>query len=357
MKTIFTLLTLVLVNHTALGQYVFEGYVDKDKWQGKVCLSLIDNYRTMDGIHNDHIIAQAIPDSTGRFLFKGNQLDHKLRIYKLHVDNCESESQNLNHFNGECPDYKTILFLAKNTDTITFPLSLDAEMFCNIVSNNPKTSALVKIDSLKEEMKFAYAQQYPSASNTTLNHKKWFKILQDFGQSLNEPLANLYIYTFLSNHNGIFRDFYLNDLKHNDYYNNLSANLKTHYANTRYSQDFDIELASDTYILTKTRKTNYPYWLYLLALLGITALAITFGILKKTKKQTHNIPVQLLQTLTNQEQNIFDLLLKNYSNKAIANALFISVSTVKTHVNNIYRKLEVNSRSELKTLYNNTLKN
>ena len=35
------------------------------------------------------------------------------------------------------------------------------------------------------------------------------------------------------------------------------------------------------------------------------------------------------------------------SNKAIADALFISVSTVKTHINNIYAKLDISSRKEV----------
>jgi DNA-binding CsgD family transcriptional regulator len=51
--------------------------------------------------------------------------------------------------------------------------------------------------------------------------------------------------------------------------------------------------------------------------------------------------------LTNQEQNIFELMHQKNRNKNIAAILFISVSTVKTHINNIYTKLDISSRKEI----------
>ncbi len=53
------------------------------------------------------------------------------------------------------------------------------------------------------------------------------------------------------------------------------------------------------------------------------------------------------ENLTVQESKIYDLLTMKYSNKEIASELNISVSTVKTHVNNIYKKLGISSRKEL----------
>nr|WP_235989380.1 LuxR C-terminal-related transcriptional regulator [Psychroserpens algicola] len=69
----------------------------------------------------------------------------------------------------------------------------------------------------------------------------------------------------------------------------------------------------------------------------------------KRKKKKHS---NAIEQLTKQEQNVLDLLLTDNTNKAIAETLFVSVSTVKTHVNNIYKKLNVNSRDELKSLFN-----
>ena len=55
----------------------------------------------------------------------------------------------------------------------------------------------------------------------------------------------------------------------------------------------------------------------------------------------------MLDNLTSREKQIFDLLMRNFSNKKIADILFISESTVKTHARNIFRKVGTKNRSTL----------
>ena len=59
--------------------------------------------------------------------------------------------------------------------------------------------------------------------------------------------------------------------------------------------------------------------------------------------------------LTEREKEILQLLIKGNSYKEIASALFISVETLNSHIKNIYRKLNVHSRSELAAKYGNAL--
>jgi NarL family two-component system response regulator LiaR len=55
---------------------------------------------------------------------------------------------------------------------------------------------------------------------------------------------------------------------------------------------------------------------------------------------------QPLYDLTEREKEVLDLVVKGLSNQQIANALVISVATVKAHVSNILSKLQVSSRAE-----------
>lgn len=54
----------------------------------------------------------------------------------------------------------------------------------------------------------------------------------------------------------------------------------------------------------------------------------------------------LLTYLTSREEEVLELLTQGNNYKGIAGKLFISETTVKTHVNNIFQKLQVNDRTQ-----------
>lgn len=64
-------------------------------------------------------------------------------------------------------------------------------------------------------------------------------------------------------------------------------------------------------------------------------------VLNKTELQRLN--------LTNREYQILQLLAQGYSNAHIADQLFLSLSTIKTHVSNLYSKMEVKNRFQAMT--------
>ena len=58
----------------------------------------------------------------------------------------------------------------------------------------------------------------------------------------------------------------------------------------------------------------------------------------------------LMDSLTKRELEVYGLALKGFSNRSIAEKLFISVETVKSHRKKIVRKVGVKSIEEIKTL-------
>ena len=69
---------------------------------------------------------------------------------------------------------------------------------------------------------------------------------------------------------------------------------------------------------------------------------------KKFKEENENISDEenLLQYLTQREEEVLELLTEGITYKGVAQKLFISETTVKTHVNNIFQKLQVNDRTQ-----------
>ena len=66
----------------------------------------------------------------------------------------------------------------------------------------------------------------------------------------------------------------------------------------------------------------------------------------KEEAQTVSDEDNLLNYLTQREEEVLDLLTQGITYKGVAQKLFISETTVKTHVNNIFQKLQVNDRTQ-----------
>ena len=84
--------------------------------------------------------------------------------------------------------------------------------------------------------------------------------------------------------------------------------------------------------------------------IGVSLFLIGFlsclAIIKLLKKG-HNI----LKDLSVQERKIFTLIMEGKSNKEISDSLNIGLSTVKSHVNSIYSKLNIKSRKDALNLH------
>lgn len=63
-------------------------------------------------------------------------------------------------------------------------------------------------------------------------------------------------------------------------------------------------------------------------------------------QQTGNSDNQSYHSLSRREQEIIQVLAKGFRYKEIADQLFLSTETIRTHIRNIYEKLQVNSRTE-----------
>lgn len=344
MVTITTLLFVSICN----AQYVFKGSIEDDKWNGEAYLSIVDDYRKISGVHAEQIINKTnIIDNS--FEFKGNNLDSKNRIYRIHVDNCSDNEKSTNHFDGHCDNSQEIIFIANNKDSIDLPISSIDQMFCSISSTNVKSNVFFQIDSLKELMRYDYGN-FRSTANRKLNNTKWFSTFQQFGKELEEPLAELYIYNFLSDRSSDLHEHYKNDIASNSYYGDLLERLLTEYPNTPYVAQYEEELKRDTYL--KTSKTEFLFpWKSLLSIFLIISLLLNLFLWNRFRKLKKKGSVDLIKKLTKQEQKIVGLLLEDKTNKEIAQEVFVSHSTVKTHINNVYKKLNITSRDQVKSLF------
>lgn len=69
-------------------------------------------------------------------------------------------------------------------------------------------------------------------------------------------------------------------------------------------------------------------------------------LLSQIRPEPSSTPVQMASPLSEREYEVLNLLSRGFSNAECAEILTVSTNTIGTHVKNIYRKLEVNSRAE-----------
>lgn len=71
--------------------------------------------------------------------------------------------------------------------------------------------------------------------------------------------------------------------------------------------------------------------------------------IKASNRTSRNEEDPLLNTLTTRQREVYDLIIAGKSNKEITTELFIEQSTLKTHINQIYKKLDIKNRRELRS--------
>ena len=326
-------------------QYLFTGEVLEGKENQTVYLSLVENYRKSSRVYANQIIKETKTDANGYFKFKGDNLSPDNRIYRIHIDGCEEIKSGGSHFLKDCNYTQRILFIAKKTDTITFPLLQNKQALCEVTSTNKNSRLLLEVDALKEEMILDF-MEYHSKANESLNFKKWFKTFKEYGINNNEPLVDLYIYGFLSDRASETYEFYLEDIKSSSYYNELEKRLVESYKTAPFTLQYMNELFADKKLVqAKPEKTaTFGFYSILLIIIAIVGIPIAILILKNRLAVAKR---SMTKKLTPQELNVFEAMKNGLTNKEIASELFISLSTVKTHINSIYKKLNISSREEI----------
>ena len=113
----------------------------------------------------------------------------------------------------------------------------------------------------------------------------------------------------------------------------------------------------------KLNLANYPVLMILLVIISIAFVLIYIGIdnyriknlskeIKTLSKEGNNEHDNLLSELTTRQKEVYEQILSGKSNKEIMAELFIEQSTLKTHINQLYKKLNVKNRKELKSNIN-----
>ncbi len=322
---ILSFILLWISNVSLFGQHAVTGYVNLDtseNWEQKVYLTKIKLY-------NDNKTYDSIPIGTstinekGFFTFGQELFDSKNYIYKLHINPIAVAKRK--ELSDTVKAFK--LFILSKKDTIHFAKS-DTEIFGTHASNNIANNELQKLKK--------FEARYENLTSDFDTKKYLLETRGYVKDSLQILLVKLIGIKKLDEQNLLEKDVKSNP----DYYLNLLIELKSSDLDPATYLYLENKLAYITKNITD-QKYKTSIWINIFAAIVICILVLI--LIRFKKKSKIDKPV----LLSKQEKAIKALILSGKSNKEIANELFISVSTVKTHITNIYSKLNIANRKEL----------
>ncbi len=104
---------------------------------------------------------------------------------------------------------------------------------------------------------------------------------------------------------------------------------------------FDIFHYSSSYGIVEINNINSLF------LVPFIVFVCWLGVLLGKSKQADDFDLAYQERITGREKEVIGLILDGKKNKEISDELFVDISTIKSHINNIYRKTGVKNRKEL----------
>ena len=323
----------------------------KDGWQPIVFLASLGSPDDIFVASPDFVIAQTFIQPDGSFQLTTNDVPVDFMFYRLYMvrgNNTSVEFNTTSHRN-----YQHLL-LNRGTQ---LHLQLDIqENYLNVkeLTGSVESKSIMEFDNIYQQKQTALLGNVTKAKSSYLS-KDLENTIQSFVNNSENTLVALYALYHIDGKETHF-------LQNSEFYFNFQKRLDENFSGTAYAQEYDEllkELIGFRDFVCQMPGVQ-PKWKDQLLIaqsvvIMVLLVLLVFLLVKQAKKK--KLPADLEEKqnlysgLTTKQQEILQLLAKSKTNKEIALELFVELSTVKTHINNIYRQLGVSSRQEAADFY------
>lgn len=339
-QLLFICLSIVLCDtQKGIADYSITGRVNlSEQWQPQIFLAAINKLDDYYNAYPDLLVDAAFIDEDGKFSMTGNNLPDEKKYYRLYLIKAEnSEFDPCLHVGG---DDHNFIHLILNSDS---KLVINSDL----TSPSPFGNYSVVGDIDNVMMKNLSNIVYPSFYFNEIKFSSELKLSQD---KLNRDLINFAdtckstIASLAAVINTDFDNYFEDNAT---FYDSFSSKVNAEVHDLGYQKDYQKKLV----YYGPDEKTSAEWPIELISFLSMLALLSVFWnvsqhrrIKSLLKEQNHN-KIDITQ-LTSKEKQILELICAGKSNKEIASELFVELSTVKTHINKLYTKLNINNRNQ-----------
>ncbi|MFH0759868.1 MAG: LuxR C-terminal-related transcriptional regulator [Bacteroidota bacterium] len=294
---------------------------DTAQWAPIAYLSIIPDFNQMYVISNELIIQKSEIGADGTFRFDTKKMGREDHLYRIHFAKKGEPPASL-IIGGR--DENHLFLVANNGSEIAISIEGRKQLLGRVTYSGYKPNlALQEINQIAGFLDTL--DMYGPTVNRDFVREAVYERLRRYADTCSVPLISLY-----AMYQSRFESDYLNYLAFYEKYLR-----KWRHEDSEYFKAFRAQLP-----VKESPNIIWP-WLIAAFVIMVIALAITLYIRKRRSVKSP------YQSLTVQERKIFSLLKAGKSNKEISETCGVSLSTVKSHVNNIYSKLNLSSRTDV----------
>ena len=304
--------------------FIINGQITLDStWAPTVYISLIPSLEDMYTIAPEMIISSSALDESGNFTIEGDYLPKGDHLYRIHIHKVGDPPATLT-IGGKEENHKFFIFnneshcQLKEAGTGAGSLSLIAACRPN--------NLLEELEKFEQEFANPHLSGFPYGQELLRIAQN--EGLRRFADTCSHPLVALM---------AIYRTDWESHLTENpSFYERLLGRWGSH----SYWQSFR---DSRTWPAPPKSPLGWQVGLFIAGIL----LGFAFkSILPYFQRIQAPSPMEDLQKLSLRERKIFSLIQQGKTNKEIAELTHVEVSTIKSHLRNIYAKLGISSRRE-----------
>ncbi len=324
----------------------------QDDWQPVVYLASLNSPENLFVASPDFIIAETFIQPDGTFKISTTSIPKEERYYRLYLVKGNNASV---EFNTSAHRNFIHLLLGPHSAIEIDARVEDNTFFVNQLLGSADNNIILNFDKELAKRKQQFTNDIAKAKRDFLTMDMG-NYIRNFVENEKNALVGLYALYHLDQKDTDF-------LRNSEFYFSFQTKLELQFPNSHYAEEYAELLESLVGFREMVCEMPgvQPKWkdrLLIVQFILIVFLLFLIGWLlvnmnKKKKVQFQNLEqANLIDGLTSKQKEILELLALGKTNKEIAQDLFVELSTVKTHINNIYRQLNVSTRKEASDYYN-----
>lgn len=346
LKKLFQIGLCFLLSISASALEIKGTIVLSEQWQPKVFLALLNSPEDIFVASPDFIIAETFINPDGSFEINTQSVPADERFYRLYLvqgDNASVE------FSAKQKNYFHLLLNRQSQVELNIDIQNNSIKLGKLLGSEPSLR-IFEFDEKYQKHNRELSRELPKAKSTFLSQE-----LETFIHDIVNEAENPYVGLYALYH---IKDKETDFLRNSDFYFNFQKRLEEELPLTPYTEAYSELLAElvgfrEFVCEMPGVQPKWKDWLLIaqsIIILLLTVLLIglyrRFVKISESRNDFSYSKKVAYDGLTSKQKEILSHLANGKTNKEIAQELFVELSTIKTHINNIYRQLNVSSRKE-----------